>query len=59
MDRVNNHITYVWCDGRGVGEELVRPVCLGEGILRGQQPLRRRSVPLALGILLEGVPEED
>ena len=46
------------CDGRRVGEELVGPVCLGEGVLGGQQPLGRRPVPLALGVLLEGVPEE-
>ena len=45
------------CDGRRVGEELVGPVCLGEGVLGGQQPLGRRTVPLALGVLLEGIPE--
>ena len=48
----------MWCDGRGVCEELVRPVRLREGVLGSQQPLRRGPVPLALRVLLEGVTVE-
>lgn len=35
------------------------PVCLREGVLGSQQPLCSRAVPLAFGILLEGVRDGD
>ena len=41
--------------GRGVSEQLVRPVSLGQRVLGGQQTLSGRAVPLALGVLLECV----
>ena len=41
-------------DGRGVGEQLMRTVGLGEGILRGEKTLGGAAVTLALRILLEG-----
>jgi len=38
-----------------VSKQLVRPVSLREGILGSQESLRCRAMPLALGILLEGI----
>ena len=45
--------------GRGVGEQLMRPVSLGQRVLGRQQPLRCRPVPLALGVFLERVRDGD
>lgn len=49
------------CNGNGgsVGEQLMRSVGLGEGVLRGEKPLRCGAVAFALAVLLEGVADGD
>lgn len=37
----------------------MRPVCLGQRVLRRQESLGGRAVPLAFGVLLEGVGHRD
>lgn len=37
----------------------MRPVCLRQGILSGQEALSSRTVPLPLGIFLEGIGDCD
>lgn len=51
--------------GRGAGwwrsvcKQLMRPVCLGKRVLRRQESLGSRAVPLAFGVLLEGIGHRD